>query len=200
MSTPAALHPDIKFLAQFYALAVQVETEFGIPALATLAQHVLEAGRDNKNAYFNYFGVKAGGKWKGKTQNQLTWEWHKDANQAKQYGANFISMKPYQGGFYYSVRQLFRAYASPLEAYRDRGRFFHDNPRYRAALQTKDPAEFCRRIAAAGYATDNQYAAKLVQMVEQLKKKLPLVPSLQAGQLASSPSTGPQPPVVPASS
>lgn len=200
MSTPLALHPDIKFLTQFYPLALATEKEFGVPAFATLAQHVQEGGRESKNKFFNYFGVKADSSWKGQKQYQVTWEWHRDANQAKRYGADYISMTPYQGGYRYAVKQWFRAYASPLEAYRDHARFLKVNPRYRACFQTTDPAEFCRRIAAAGYATDNKYAAKLVEMVEQLKKKLPLVPSLQVAQPASSPSVAGPLPVGPASS
>jgi flagellum-specific peptidoglycan hydrolase FlgJ len=194
------LNADIKFLAQFYALAVATQTEFGVPALVTLSQHILEGGRENKNAHFNYFGVKADGAWKGAVQHQDTWEWHKDANQAKRYGADYIRMEPYQGGYKYYVRQNFRAYASPLEAYRDHARFLKVNPRYKACFQTTDPAEFCRRMAAAGYATDNQYAAKLVQLVDQLKKNLPLVPSPPAAQPASGPLLAAKPPVGPASS
>lgn len=182
--TKTAPHPDIKFLAQFYALALQVEKEFGVPALATLAQHVLEGGRENKNKFFNYFGIKADKNWKGARQHQVTWEWHQDANQAKRYGTDYISMKPFQGGYHYGVKQHFRAYGSPEEAYRDRGRFLRANPRYKRAFETTDPAEFCRRVAAAGYATDNQYAAKLVVMVDQLKKKLPLAPLPPGERLA----------------
>ncbi|GAA4366875.1 hypothetical protein GCM10023185_38310 [Hymenobacter saemangeumensis] len=187
-----ALHPDIPFLGKFHSLALEVERTYGVPALATLAQHVLEAGRDNKNRFFNYFGVKADKRWTGATQDQLTWEWHKDNKQAGRYGADFIRLEPYQGGFKYHVRQRFRAYESPRAAYLDRGKFLRDNPRYRAAFQTKDPAEFCRRIAAAGYATDNQYANKLVTMVAQLGKKLPLVPSTKPDAPALRPSEGHQ--------
>lgn len=194
------MHPDIPFLTKFYSLALATEKEFGVPALVTLSQHILEGGRENKNAYFNFFGVKADSSWKGAVQKQNTWEWHKDANQAKAYGADYISMSPYQGGFKYLVRQNFRAYASPLEAYRDHARFLKTNKRYAACFQTTDPAEFCRRLAAAGYATDNQYAAKLVQLVAQLKKNLLLVPSQPGAQPASVPSKAEQPPVASASS
>lgn len=188
---------DVKFLGTYYALAKQVEAETGVPALSMLAQHILEGGRENKNRFFNFFGVKTTPDWKGGRQLQRTWEWHKDNKQAKQYGTNFVSMEPYQGGFKYIVNQSFRAYGSPVEAYQDHAAFLRRNPRYAAAFKTKDPAEFCRRIAAAGYATDNQYAAKLTALVAQLGKKLLLALSTKPDAPASPP---PVPPVAVAAS
>ena len=66
------------------------------------------------------------------------------------------------------VPEPFRAYASPADSFVDHGLFFHQNSRYHGAFaHTADPRAFARAIAAAGYATDPDYAPKLIRIMDQ---------------------------------
>ncbi|GIH81465.1 hypothetical protein Plo01_78940 [Planobispora longispora] len=61
---------------------------------------------------------------------------------------------------------LFRAYRSPVDSFKDHGRFLASSARYRAAFaHTADPDRFARKIAKAGYATDPGYPAKLIKLM-----------------------------------
>ena len=54
------------------------------------------------------------------------------------------------------------------DSFGDHGRFFHQNPRYAAALAARDdPKEFARAINRAGYATDPAYSAKLIGFMDR---------------------------------
>lgn len=62
----------------------------------------------------------------------------------------------------------FRAYASYTEAFGDFAKFIMTNSRYKEAMKhTNDPVRFAHELAAAGYATDSRYAAKLTSIMRQ---------------------------------
>ena len=66
------------------------------------------------------------------------------------------------------VPEPFRAYLTPDDSFIDHGLFFHQNSRYWGAFAYKDdPRAFAQAIAAAGYATDPAYAAKLIRIMDQ---------------------------------
>ena len=66
------------------------------------------------------------------------------------------------------IKDQFRAYASIEEAADDYGRFLKTNPRYAACFTySNDPEKFVSALAAAGYATDPQYATKLIQIIQK---------------------------------
>ncbi|WP_158602384.1 glycoside hydrolase family 73 protein [Cohnella endophytica] len=113
-----------------------------------LAQNILETG-SNLNKYNNLGGFKVGdGKpnawWHGETYTTPTWEVY--------------------GGKRVQTVATWRAYDSVYDFYRDQDRLFQ-NSRYaplRAALTPEDQA---KALQACGYATDPEYAAKLMQIV-----------------------------------
>jgi flagellar protein FlgJ len=47
----------------------------------------------------------------------------------------------------------------------DRADFFRKNPRYAACFKESTGAGWCHAVAAAGYATDPDYAEKLLGMI-----------------------------------
>lgn len=61
--------------------------------------------------------------------------------------------------------EKFRAYDSYADAFRDYARLLKTNPRYSEAANARDPATFAQGLQNGGYATDPQYAAKLVRII-----------------------------------
>jgi len=69
----------------------------------------------------------------------------------------------------------FRAYATPAQSLADYVDFIKTNPRYQQALQhAGDDQAYIREIHNAGYATDPQYADKIIGILngETLQRTL----------------------------
>jgi flagellar protein FlgJ len=131
--------------------AEKAAAELGVPARALIAQAALETGwgqhlaRGKDGAHgFNLFGVKAQGGWSGASSEHLTGE--------------------YQNGQWTQQRDSFRAYGSIGAAFQDYVQFLKGNPRYAAALRSGDVHGFAHGLQQAGYATDPNYAQKLVKV------------------------------------
>jgi flagellum-specific peptidoglycan hydrolase FlgJ len=141
-----------EFIAAISGPAQQSQRETGVPASVTMAQAIVESNWGKSqlaSTANNYFGIKA----KGRAGT-----------------AGTISLPTWEvfGGSDVTIVDAFRAYNSPTESFIDHGRFFHENRRYAQALRTSsDPREFARQIHAAGYATDPQYANKLINMMDR---------------------------------
>lgn len=155
--TPANLPADSsEFIAQLAQPAKLASQQSGIPHHLILAQAALESGwgqrqiltRDGKPSY-NVFGIKASANWKGETTDIMTTEY--EAGEAKK------------------VRASFRVYSSYLEALTDYVRLLSKNPRYAAVTTAPSAEQGARALQAAGYATDPDYAQKLVGMIQQFK-------------------------------
>lgn len=124
----------------------------GIPPHFMLAQAALESGwgkheirhADNSPSY-NLFGIKAGANWKGDVVETMTTE--------------------YINGVPQKTVEKFRAYNSYAEGFHDYARLLADNPRYAKVLQSTDAASFANGLQRAGYATDPQYAEKLLRIL-----------------------------------
>lgn len=120
-----------------------------IPASFVTAQAALESGwgasKLAQQAY-NLFGVKADAAWQGDVLELPTRE--------------------YLHGQWVTVPARWRRYAGWLECINDHARFLTDNPRYRAAFEHADVRGFVRAVAAAGYATDPDYAAKIISIID----------------------------------
>lgn len=64
------------------------------------------------------------------------------------------------------IKAKFRAYPDWLGSINDHAQFLLKNKRYLPAFTYTDDGEaFARAVAAAGYATDPDYAAKLVSII-----------------------------------
>jgi flagellar protein FlgJ len=163
MPTPAATTSGVavderqKFIAALQPHAERAGRELGVDPQALLAQAALETGwgrslpRDAQgNASFNLFGIKATRHWEG--------------------GSVTASTQEFEQGIPVSRHEQFRAYDSAAASFEDYVATLKNNPRYAAALGTGgDVAAFASALQKGGYATDPQYAAKLVAVAGSLK-------------------------------
>jgi flagellar protein FlgJ len=159
------------FFKLYYHSAVQCERDTRVPALAIMAQAALESGWGDHAPGNMFFGIKAGTDWKGKRQLVLTREVHSTKN-VKYPEVISITARP-DGKFDYRVKDWFRAYDNAAGSFTDHGHFLQVNPRYAKAFQTEDSRQFVDAIAAAGYATDPDYAKTLKSIISRLEKMLP---------------------------
>ena len=151
-SPPAGTDRQQRFILTAAEAARVSQRETGVPASITIAQAILESswGKSRLSSEFNnYFGIKA--KERPGTAG-VTWfnTWEVVD------GADEIQHEP------------FRAYKTAADSFVDHGRFIQRNPRYKTALAVShDPRQFAREINKAGYATDPDYAAKLIRLMDQ---------------------------------
>lgn len=137
--------PPTAFISLLLPAAQRVHREHGIPASFTIAQAALESGWGSRAPGNNLFGIKADRSWKGKTVNVPTHE--------------------YVDGKRVNLVAKFRAYSSVDECIADRARFFKVNPRYAACFDEATGEGWARAAAAAGYATDPNYAEILIAVM-----------------------------------
>ena len=142
-ANPAAAANHYEEYIQKYAeMAVEQMHEYGVPASITLAQGLLEsaAGRSTlAREGNNHFGIKL----------------HKEWNGASMLRNDDL---PNEG---------FRVYNSAAESFRDHSIFLRRN-RY-ASLFDLDPTDYvgwANGLKRCGYATDPNYAARLISIIE----------------------------------
>jgi flagellar protein FlgJ len=121
-----------------------------------------------------YFGIKDKDGLNGNEQLLMTIEYSRYSNLKF---PEIISITPVvKNGhkyFKYVVKDYFRKYDSPAECFIDHANFFFKYPRYADAVKVrKNPYKFVREIAKAGYATDPEYADKLINLIDRLDKIL----------------------------
>jgi flagellar protein FlgJ len=152
------------FVARVLPAIKQAARRIGVDPQALLAQAALETGwgqRIPRNAdgssSFNLFGIKAGENWPGARATAATVEF--DGTVARRRQATF------------------RSYGSVEESVNDFTQLVSTSPRYAEALaKGMDARAFVQSLAAAGYATDPQYASKVNQILdgERLQSVFPL--------------------------
>lgn len=117
-----------------------------------IAQAILESGwGESKLAakYHNYFGLKCGSKWTGKSVNLTTQE-------------------EYQPGTLTTIKDNFRVYDSMEEGVK--GYFeFIQLQRYQNLRGITDPKEYLQTIKNDGYATSSTYVENNYQLITQYK-------------------------------
>ncbi|MFI5220107.1 MAG: glucosaminidase domain-containing protein [Bacteroidia bacterium] len=123
--------------------AVKEMQRSGVPASITLAQGILESESGNSDLARianNHFGIKCHNEWTGES-------FHKDDD---------------------SKNECFRKYNSVLESYDDHSKFLRTRNRYAFLfeLKTTDYKGWARGLKEAGYATNPQYASKLIKLIE----------------------------------
>lgn len=130
------------YIEEYKDLAIEQMLHYNIPASITLAQGLFEsaAGRsDLTRSGNNHFGIKCHG-WQGRRT------YHNDD----------------------AVGECFRAYDNARQSYEDHSRFLATQSRY-ARLFTfsrTDYKSWARGLKQCGYATNPQYANKLIQIIE----------------------------------
>ena len=129
----------------------------GIPAEFITAKAALESGwgkrqilnQDGSSSH-NLFGIKAGSSWQGKVAKVWTTE--------------------YVNGSYQKVLADFRSYDSYADAFKDYASLMTNSPRYQGVIANgKSPAGFADGLQSAGYATDPSYAAKLKNIIQNIR-------------------------------
>lgn len=138
------------FIERVGNLAAADMQKSGVLASLTIAQAILESGWGKSGLTVKanaLFGIKAGASWKGKVYSAQTQEC-------------------YDGATFTTVTALFRAYDSWADSVADHSALLTGATRYKAVIGERDYKTACRAIKAAGYATDPNYADKLIQIIE----------------------------------
>lgn len=144
-----------------YGLNMTIAAEdSGIFPSVMLAQAALESAWGQSGLTRNgnaLFGIKA--------FNQPSPYW-----KGKKYTAN---SKEYENGSYTNNQHSFRAYDSKMDSIRDYVWFLQHNPTYskNGVFTASSPEEQARALKAAGYATDPQYADKLISIINTYNLK-----------------------------
>lgn len=148
-STPSFAEPK-DFVTALTEPAKIVQEKIGVPFQVVIAQAALETGwgtkiiKDKQGASsHNLFNIKADNRWEGEHIQKDTLEF--------ELGAMIKKSAP------------FRAYQSLDESFNDYVSFLTNNDRYQDALQNSGNVErFLQGLQEAGYATDPQYADKIM--------------------------------------
>jgi len=148
-STPSFTAPK-DFVTALTEPAKIVQEKLGVPFQVVIAQAALETGwgqkiikAENGTSSNNLFNIKADNRWAGDKVNTETLEFEQ--------GAMVKKTAP------------FRAYQSLSESVNDYVDFLSGNERYQDALQKSgDVEQFLQELQQAGYATDPQYANKIM--------------------------------------
>lgn len=136
--------------------AEQVSRETGIPAHFMIGQAALESGWGKREIKgldgtpsHNLFGIKANAAWKGKVVEAMTTE--------------------YVNGVKQKRIEKFRAYDSYAETFQDFAKLMKNNPRYERVMANLDNVNhYAAAIQKSGYATDPNYANKLISVVSKV--------------------------------
>ena len=140
-----------EFVKKFLSCARKNERVTGVPALVTLAQAALESSWGRKAPGYNFFGIKAGTLWQGKTQIFNTKEVVKN-----------VEIK---------IKDRFRAYDSPEECFADHADVL--KRRFSKAFKYKDPIDFITSVQndhEHKYATDPEYVNKIGKIIKMFNK------------------------------
>ena len=134
------------FIEKISAGAVETQRKYGVLASLTIAQAILETGWGKYSVGNNVFGIKTSPSWTGGTVTCTTGEVY--------------------DGQAVAVSGTFRAYGSIAEAIEDHAKLFITNDCYHNLIGCMDYRQACRNVQADGYATDTQYADKLISIIE----------------------------------
>ena len=132
-----------KYIEKYSALAVSEMERTGVPASVSLAQGLVESAAGTSVLAVkanNHFGIKCHNDWKGK-------KLYRDDDKAG---------------------ECFRVYSSVNDSFRDHSDFLRYRDRYKGLFDL-DPADYkawAKGLKEAGYATDPQYARKLIKVIE----------------------------------
>ncbi|MCG8323952.1 MAG: flagellar assembly peptidoglycan hydrolase FlgJ [Thiotrichales bacterium] len=143
------------FISYMRPLAEKVAAQLGIDTNVLIAQSALETGWGKKiirnsdgTSSHNLFGIKSHRDWQGPSARVNTVE--------------------YVDGTMQKTRDSFRVYESYADSFADYAEFLASNPRYQDAMnKTGNSHEFIRALQTAGYATDPQYADKVLDIMDR---------------------------------
>ena len=117
-----------------------------------IAQAIIESGWGKSglaSKYHNYFGLKCGSSWKGKSVNMTTKE-------------------EYKVGTITNIRDNFRVFDDFDDGIRGYFEFINTS-RYANLKGVKSPEEYVRRLKADGYATSSKYVDNIMRVIRDNK-------------------------------
>ena len=138
------------FIAALSPAAVASMAATGIPASFTVAEGALESGWGSSQLAvqaMNLFGVKADSSWAGPVLEMQTREFLR--------------------GKWVIVPARWRKYSDWSGCIGDHAAFLRSNPRCSTCFLHRDGPGFAAAVAAAGYATDPNYAALITRLINQ---------------------------------
>lgn len=141
------------FISALLPQAKEAAEKLGVDPMAMVAQAAVETGwgkyvmqgKDGKTSH-NLFGVKADHRWQGDKTTVETLE--------------------YKQGVAQKQKAHFRSYGSYSDSMHDYASFIKNSPRYSQAVEgAKDPQAYFSSLQKAGYATDPNYADKVMSVM-----------------------------------
>jgi flagellar protein FlgJ len=141
------------FVKAIYPQAERVAARIGVDPSVLVAQSALETGwgkhvisdKYGRSSY-NLFNIKADKRWSGDKVPVQTIEF-KDGLAVKE-DANF------------------RRYRNISDSFTDYAQFILTEPRYNNARQAQDGKDYLRALQSSGYATDPNYADKVIELLD----------------------------------
>ena len=141
------------FVKSLLPEAEKAAQELGLEPMALIAQAAVETGwgkhvmqSKKGQSSHNLFGIKADNRWNGDKTTVETLE--------------------YKQGVAQKQKAHFRAYDSFADSLQDYTSFIKDSPRYAEAVkQANDPQAYFESLQKAGYATDPNYAKKVISVM-----------------------------------
>lgn len=138
-----------EFIEVIAKYVIKYANDYGIKVHSPIiAQAILESGWGGStlaSKYNNFFGLKCGGSWKGKSVNIATKE-------------------EYTVGTLTDIRANFRVYDSIEDGVKGYFEFINYS-RYSNLKGVTNPEEYCRLIKADGYATSSTYVTNLMRVI-----------------------------------
>ncbi|MDQ1213488.1 flagellar assembly peptidoglycan hydrolase FlgJ [Pantoea anthophila] len=158
-TTAGGLSGNDRFIARLMSPARDVARLSGIPHQLIIAQAALESGWGHREILtaqgkpsHNLFGIKATPDWKGETTD--------------------ITTSEYINGSLQKVKASFRVYKNYAEALTDYATFLTANPRYQQVISSPTVEKAVNAVQAGGYATDPNYAKKLMKIVHYVQNTI----------------------------
>jgi len=132
------------YIDHFKDVAIAEQVRCGIPASITLAQGILESAAGTSELCLNaqnHFGIKCKSNWQG-----MTYAYTDDAKD-----------------------ECFRKYKDAFTSYKDHSDFLKNSKRYASLFEysVEDYQAWAKGLKRCGYASNPQYAVKLIQIVEK---------------------------------
>ena len=146
-----------EYYKEMYPMALKAVSKLGlqIPPELLVTQWGFESGWGSKvSGNNNFFGLKANKGYKGDSKEVATHE--------------------YEDGKKVNIKDKFRSYDSLDDAVDDYVDFIKNNPRYTEAgvFDAKNSEEYMAALQKAGYATDPEYADKILKQEKITKKQI----------------------------
>lgn len=142
----SAQTPQESYIERYSSIAVAEMQRTGVPASITLAQGIVESASGSSELAReanNHFGIKCHSDWQG-------FRFFQDDD---------------------AIGECFRAYESPEQSFRAHSDFLKERSRY-ASLFELSPTDYrgwAKGLSKAGYATDPNYASKLIKVINDYK-------------------------------